>query len=66
MDDDIKSNDVTETPADVSRRAFIKVIGRGTLRWVSVSHVTVVEGSLAQAGMSNRPITLNVNGQQWC
>jgi hypothetical protein len=30
MDDDIKSNDVIETPADVSRRAFIKgVIGSG-------------------------------------
>ena len=33
MDEDIKSNDATDTHADVSRRAFIKgVIGSGAAR----------------------------------
>jgi aerobic-type carbon monoxide dehydrogenase small subunit (CoxS/CutS family) len=68
MDEDIKSNDATETPADVSRRAFIKgVIGSGAAAF-SAGYLfrtsPAVVGLLAQAGVSERLITLNVNGQQ--
>src|SRR6201988_406082 len=68
MDEDIKPNDVTETPADLSRRTFIKgVIGSGTAAF-SAGYLfrssTIVPGVLAQAGVSERLLTLNVNGQQ--
>jgi aerobic-type carbon monoxide dehydrogenase small subunit (CoxS/CutS family) len=67
MDEDIKGDDVTATPADVSRRAFIKgVIGSGAAAF-SAGYLfrtsAVVPGLLAQAGVG-RLITLNVNGQQ--
>ena len=68
MDEDIKSNDATETPADVSRRTFIKgVIGSGAAPFpppICSAPRTVVPGLLAQAGVSERLLTLNVNGQQ--
>jgi hypothetical protein len=68
MDKDIKSNDATDAQSDVSRRAFIKsVIGSGAAAF-SAGYLfrssTVVPGLLAQAGLSERRITLNVNGQQ--
>ena len=68
MDDDIKTNDVTETPADVSRRAFIKgVIGSGAAAF-STGYLfrtsAFAPALLAQAGVSERLITLNINGQQ--
>jgi len=69
MDEDIKRNEAPEdTPADASRRAFIKgVIGSGAGAFSAAylfrtSHV--VPGLLAQAGVSERLLTLNVNGQQ--
>jgi aerobic-type carbon monoxide dehydrogenase small subunit (CoxS/CutS family) len=69
MDEDITSNDdVTETPADGSRRAFIKgVIGSGTAAFAAAylfRTSPVVPELLAQAGVSERLITLNINGQQ--
>ena len=69
MDDDLKSSDeAIETPADASRRTFIKgVIGSGAAAF-SASYLfrtsPVVPGLLAQAGVSERLLTLNVNGQQ--
>ena len=68
MDEEIKSNDATETHADVSRRAFIKgVIGSGAGAFSAAylfrtSHL--VPGLLAQADVSERLLTLDVNGQQ--
>src|SRR4029453_12706274 len=68
MDEDLQGNDATETPADLSRRTFIKgVIGSGAAAF-SAGYLfrssTVVPGLLAQAGVSERLLTLNVNGQQ--
>jgi aerobic-type carbon monoxide dehydrogenase small subunit (CoxS/CutS family) len=68
MDDDVKSDDPRETAADVSRRTFIKgVIGSGAAAF-SASYLfrtsPLVPGLLAQAGVSERLLTLDVNGQQ--
>ena len=68
MDEDTRKNDVTETPDDVSRRTFIKgVIGSGATAF-SAGYMfrtsPVVAGLLAQTGVSERLITLDVNGQQ--
>ena len=68
MDEHIKSTDVSEAPADVSRRRFIKgVIGSGTAAF-SAGYLfrtsPLAPELLAQAGVSERLITLNVNGQQ--
>ncbi len=68
MDEEIKNEDATETPADVSRRTFIKgVIGSGAAAF-SAAYLfrtsPVVPELLAQAGVSERLITLNINGQQ--
>jgi aerobic-type carbon monoxide dehydrogenase small subunit (CoxS/CutS family) len=68
MDEDIKSHDATYRDADVSRRAFIKgVIGSGGTAF-SAGYLfrtsPFVPQLLAQAGASERLITLNVNGQQ--
>jgi aerobic-type carbon monoxide dehydrogenase small subunit (CoxS/CutS family) len=68
MDDDIKNDDVTETPDEVSRRAFIKgVIGGGAVAF-SAGYLfrssPFVPDLVAQAGVSDRLITLNINGQQ--
>jgi hypothetical protein len=68
MDQEIKSNDATDTHADVSRPAFIKgVIGSGAAAF-SAGYLfrasLVVPELLAQAGVSERLITLNVNRQQ--
>jgi aerobic-type carbon monoxide dehydrogenase small subunit (CoxS/CutS family) len=68
MDKDIPTNDVTETPADLSRRTFIKgVIGSGAAAF-STGYLfrssSVAPGLVAQAGVSERLITLNINGQQ--
>src|SRR5262245_65134058 len=68
MDEDIKTHDVTETSADLSRRTFIKgVIGSGAAAF-SAGYLfrtsTVVPGVLAQAGVGERLLTLNVNGQE--
>jgi aerobic-type carbon monoxide dehydrogenase small subunit (CoxS/CutS family) len=69
MDDDVKINDPTaETPADVSRRTFIKgVIGSGAGAFSAAylfRSAQLVPGLLAQAGVTERLLTLNVNGQQ--
>ena len=68
MDDDTRSSDATEVPADVSRRTFIKgVIGSGAAAFSAACLFRtspVVPELLAQAGVSDRLITLNVNGQQ--
>src|SRR4030095_803721 len=68
MDEDIRNNDTTDTDADVSRRAFIKgVIGSGAAAF-SAGYLfrasLVVPGLLAPAGVSERLITVDVNGQQ--
>jgi aerobic-type carbon monoxide dehydrogenase small subunit (CoxS/CutS family) len=68
MDEDIKHDEPTETAADVSRRTFIKgVIGSGAAAF-SASYLfrtsPIVPGLLAQAGVSERLLTLEVNGQQ--
>jgi aerobic-type carbon monoxide dehydrogenase small subunit (CoxS/CutS family) len=68
MDDDLKNNDAVDTPADVSRRTFIKgVIGSGAGAFSAAylfRTTQLVPGLLAQAGVSERLLTLNVNGQQ--
>jgi len=54
MDEDITNNDITETPADVSRRAFIKgVIGSGA---TPTTPVRVIELVLAQTTISSQLI----------
>ena len=67
MDDDVKSNDATETSADVSRRTFIKGVigsGAGAFSAAYLFRTThLVPGLLAQAGVSERLLTLTVNGQ---
>jgi aerobic-type carbon monoxide dehydrogenase small subunit (CoxS/CutS family) len=68
MDEEIEGKELIDTPADVSRRAFIKgVIGSGAAAF-SAGYLfrasPLVPGLLAQAGVSDRLITLNVNGQQ--
>src|SRR5262245_24498136 len=68
MDEDIKDNDLTGRPTDTSRRAFIKgVIGSGAAAF-SAGYLfrasPFAPGLLAQAGLSERLITLDVNGQQ--
>jgi aerobic-type carbon monoxide dehydrogenase small subunit (CoxS/CutS family) len=68
MDEDIKRNDAADEAANVSRRAFIKgVIGSGAAAF-SAGYLfpasLVVPGLLAQAGVSERLLTLNVNGQE--
>src|SRR5262245_5596471 len=68
MDEDIKNDAVPDSLADVSRRTFIKgVIGSGAAAF-SAGYLfrgsPVAPGLLAQAGVSERLITLNVNGQQ--
>src|SRR5262245_49540044 len=68
MDEDIKSVELTEPPVDASRRAFIKgVIGSGAAAF-SAGYLfrasPLVPELLAQAGVGERLITLNVNGQQ--
>jgi aerobic-type carbon monoxide dehydrogenase small subunit (CoxS/CutS family) len=68
MDEDVKSNDAPDTHGDVSRRAFIKgVIGSGAGAFSAAylfRTTQVVPGLLAQAGVSERLLTLNINGQQ--
>jgi aerobic-type carbon monoxide dehydrogenase small subunit (CoxS/CutS family) len=68
MDEDLKNDHVIETPADVSRRAFIKgVIASGAAAF-SAGYLfrtsSFVPALLAQTGVSDRLITLNINGQQ--
>jgi aerobic-type carbon monoxide dehydrogenase small subunit (CoxS/CutS family) len=67
MDEGIKKNDVTETPADVSRRTFIKgVIGSGAGAFSAAylfRSTHLVPELLAQGSVSVRLLTLNVNGQ---
>src|SRR5262245_39934109 len=68
MDEEIEGKALTDTPADVSRRAFIKgVIGSGAAAF-SAGYLfrasLGVPALFAQAAMSDRLLTLNVNGQQ--
>ena len=67
MDEDINSNDAADTPADVSRRTFIKgVIGSGAGAFSAAylfRTTELVPGLLAQAGVGDRLLTLNINGQ---
>jgi aerobic-type carbon monoxide dehydrogenase small subunit (CoxS/CutS family) len=67
MDEDIKSHHATDAHDEVSRRAFIKgVIGSGAAVF-SASYLfrgSPIVPLLAQSGVSERLITLNVNGQQ--
>jgi aerobic-type carbon monoxide dehydrogenase small subunit (CoxS/CutS family) len=68
MDNDITSHDATDTPSDVSRRTFIKgVIGSGAAAF-SAGYLfrASLEGPelFAQAAVSERLLTLDVNGQQ--
>jgi len=68
MDDDIDRDKATETPADSSRRAFIKgVIGSGAAVFSAgylFRNSPVVARLLAQPGADGRLIVLNVNGQK--
>jgi aerobic-type carbon monoxide dehydrogenase small subunit (CoxS/CutS family) len=68
MDEDRDRDKTTDTPSGSSRRAFIKgVIGSGAAV-SSASYLfrtsPVVPGLLAQTGVSERLITLNVNGRK--
>jgi aerobic-type carbon monoxide dehydrogenase small subunit (CoxS/CutS family) len=68
MDEEIKKDDVTATPAAASRRTFIKGVIGSSAAAFSAGYLfrtsPVVPGLLAQGGVSERLITLNVNGQQ--
>src|SRR5262245_43427778 len=68
MDEDIQSDELTAPPVDASRRPSSKgVIGSGAAAF-SAGYLfrtsPLVPELLAQAGISERLITLNVNGQQ--
>jgi aerobic-type carbon monoxide dehydrogenase small subunit (CoxS/CutS family) len=68
MDDEIEDKELTDTPADASRRAFLKsVIGSGAAAF-SAGYLfrasPGVPGLLAQSAVSERLLTLNINGQQ--
>ena len=62
------SKDETKTSDDVSRRTFIKGVIGSSAAVFSAGYLfraaPVVPGLLAQTGLSERLITLNVNGQQ--
>ena len=67
MDEDIERDDTTNTDTDVSRRAFIKgVIGSGAAAFSAgyLFRTSSIAGSLAQAGVSERLITLDVNARK--
>src|SRR4030095_8502289 len=68
MDEEINKDDVTVTPAAASRRTFIKGVIGSSAAAFSAGYLfrtsPVVPGLLAQGGVSERLITLNVNGQQ--
>jgi aerobic-type carbon monoxide dehydrogenase small subunit (CoxS/CutS family) len=68
MDEEIKKDDVTVTPAAASRRTFIKGVIGSSAAAFSAGYLfrtsPVVPGLLAQGGVSERLITLNINGQQ--
>jgi aerobic-type carbon monoxide dehydrogenase small subunit (CoxS/CutS family) len=68
MDQDIKSKDATDTHAHVSRRTFIKGVIASGGGAISIGYLfrtsPVAPELVAQAGVSERLITLNVNGQQ--
>src|SRR5262245_49400525 len=68
MDEDIKNDDLAESPDEVSRRVFIKgVIGSGAAAFSAgylFRTAPFVPELRAQAGVSERLLTLNVNGQQ--
>jgi aerobic-type carbon monoxide dehydrogenase small subunit (CoxS/CutS family) len=67
MDEEIKNNDVTDRPVNVSRRVFIKGVISGGAVAFSAGYLfrtpLVDSGVLAQAA-ADRLITLNINGQQ--
>src|SRR5262245_16906386 len=67
MDEDNKTSDATDKPANASRRAFIKGVISGGAAAFSAGYLfrssSVVSGLLAQAE-GDRLITLNINGQQ--
>jgi aerobic-type carbon monoxide dehydrogenase small subunit (CoxS/CutS family) len=68
MDEDIKGNDAIEIPADASRRTFIKGIICSGATAFSAGYLfrasPGVPELLAQAAISERLLTLHVNGQQ--
>src|SRR5262245_38064926 len=68
MGEDIKIADATDTHARVSRRVFIRGVIASGGGAISVGYLfrasPVVSELVAQAGVSERLITLNVNGQQ--
>jgi aerobic-type carbon monoxide dehydrogenase small subunit (CoxS/CutS family) len=68
MDEDINSKELTEPPADTSRRAFIKGVICSGAAASSIGYLfrasPIAAAFLAQAGAGERLLTLNVNGQQ--
>src|SRR5262245_21029144 len=68
MDEDIKGNDAIEIAADASRRTFIKGIICSGATAISAGYLfrapLGVPELLAQAAISERLLTLHVNGQQ--
>jgi len=68
MDEDINNKAPEEPPSDVSRRAFIKgVIGSGAVAFSAGYLFRASPGVpqlFAQAAVSDRLLTLDVNGQQ--
>jgi aerobic-type carbon monoxide dehydrogenase small subunit (CoxS/CutS family) len=68
MDEELEGKELTDTPADASRRAFLKgVIGSGAAAFSAGYLFRASPGVpelFAQGAVSERLLTLNVNGQQ--
>jgi len=67
MDEDIKGNDAIEMPANASRRTFIKGIICSGATAFSAGYLFRASGVpelFAQAAISERLLTLHINGQQ--
>jgi aerobic-type carbon monoxide dehydrogenase small subunit (CoxS/CutS family) len=68
MDEETDGQELTDTPADASRRAFLKgVIGSGAAAFSAGYLFRASQGApelFAQGAVSERLLTLNVNGQQ--
>jgi len=68
MDEKIDGKELTDTPSDTSRRAFLKgVIGSGAAAFSAGYLFRASQGGarlFAQAALAERLLTLDINGQQ--
>jgi len=67
MNEDIGGNKIIDTPNAISRRAFIKgviISGAASSAAYLFRSSRITAGVLAQTGVGDRLITLNINGQQ--